>query len=165
MLRFNADAIFTSSISKSGKSRPSIDHDGISSSTALATSTSFVHNIAIARQPESDHTSVLKLVFQHWKSDVSGNFSNAILKFDSSASQSYNFEDKCLLHDMEDSRLKTSWQSEELVLHNSEVLFSTPLFAPQFLPVSIGFNMQEEEDARFFEFSKSAGRSRASRLS
>ena len=55
----------------------------------------------------------------------------------------------------DDSRSKTSWQSEELVLYDSAVLFSILLLVPQFLPVSISLNLQED-DAKFFEFSKSA---------
>ena len=45
---------------------------------------------------------------------------------------SHIFEDRCLLHDTEDSRSKTSWQIEESVLNNSAVLVSIPLSVPQF---------------------------------
>ena len=54
---------------------PSIDCDVKRSSTDLATSTSSIHNIAIVGHAESEHTSVLKLVFQRWKSEESGNLS------------------------------------------------------------------------------------------
>ena len=63
-----ADEIFASRISKSGKSRPSIDCDVISPSANLVTSTSWVHNIAIVGHLDLEHTSVLKLVFQQWTS-------------------------------------------------------------------------------------------------
>ena len=45
------------------------------SSIDLATSKCLIHNIATVRHPEFGHTSVLKLVFQRWKSDESGNLS------------------------------------------------------------------------------------------
>ena len=57
------------------KSRPSIDCDVTRSSTDLAVSTSLNHNIAIVGHLELEHTSVLKLVFQQWKSEESGNLS------------------------------------------------------------------------------------------
>ena len=59
-------------------------------------------------------------------------YRNAVLRSDSSDFQSYNFEDEFLLHEKEGSRSQTSWQSEGLVLYNSAVLFSIPLFVPQF---------------------------------
>ena len=76
------------------------------------------------------------------------------------------FEDQFLLHNIEDSRSKTSWQSEELVLYDSAVLFSILLLVPPFCPYQHGVNLQED-DAKFFEFSKSAGNGspRASRPS
>ena len=43
-----------------------------------------------------------------------------------------------------DSRSKTSWQIEVLVLHNSAALLNTSLCSG-ILPVSIGFNLQEDE--------------------
>ena len=42
-----------------------------------------------------------------------------------------NVENKFLLYDMERSRSKTSWQSEELVLFYPAALFSILLFFPQ----------------------------------
>ena len=60
---------------KSRNTSPSIDCDVIRSSTDLATSTSVIHNIATVEQPEQERTSVLQLVCQHWKPDVSGNLS------------------------------------------------------------------------------------------
>ena len=73
MMLLNANAIVASNISKSRNSRPSIDFDVMGSSTDLATPTSLIHSIAIVRQPEQEHTAVLKLVFQQWKSTESGN--------------------------------------------------------------------------------------------
>ena len=77
---------------------------------------------------------------------------NASLRPGSSDFPSYNFEDKFFLYDIEDSRSKTSWQNVELVLYDSAVLFSILLCSAIF-PVSIGFNLQEDDD-KFFEFSK-----------
>ena len=131
MSLFTADAIFTSSISEPGNSRPSMDCDVIRSSTDLATSTSLIHNIATVRQPEQEHTSV-----SNWNSNTGslmcqGIYRNAVSRSDSTDFPSKKIEDKFLMHDSEDSRSKTSWQSEELVLHNSADLFSTPFFVPQ----------------------------------
>ena len=41
-------------------------------------------------------------------------YRNAVPRSDLSDFPSYNFEDKFLLHDIEDSRSKTSWQTEEV---------------------------------------------------
>ena len=74
MIFLNEDAIFASSISKSGKCCPSTDCDVKRSSTDLAISTSLIHDTATVGQPEQEHTSVLTLVFQHFQSSGSGNF-------------------------------------------------------------------------------------------
>ena len=60
-----------------------------------------------------------------------GSYRNAVPRSGSSEFPSYNFEDKLLLHDTDDSRSNTSWQSEESSLCSSAVLFSIPLFVPQ----------------------------------
>ena len=65
MILFNADAIFASKISESEKPRPFIDCDVKRSSTDLAISTTLIHTNAIVGHPEFQHTSFLKLTFQH----------------------------------------------------------------------------------------------------
>ena len=84
-----------------------------------------------------------------------GFYRNAVPKSDSSDFPSCNFEDKFLLLDTTDSRSKTSWQSEELVLYNSVFFFLKNPLCSAILLVSLGFDLQED-DAKFFEFSKSA---------
>ena len=155
MILFKAGVIFASSISKSGNSGPSIYCDVTRSSIDLATSTSLIHNIVIVGQPEQERTSVLKLVFQHWKSEPSGNLSKCRSRSDSSDFPSCNFEDKFLLYEKRDSRSKTSWQSEELVLHDSAVLFSILLLVPQFCMYQVA-SVCKKNDATFFGCSKSA---------
>ena len=52
------------------------------------------------------------------------------------------------------TRSNTSWQSEELALHIPAILSQSFSFSA-ILPVSFGFSLQED-DAKFFEFSKNA---------
>ena len=117
---------------KYGNTSPPNDCDVLRWSTDLATSTSLIHNIAWVRFPEQGHTSVLNFVFQHWNQEVSGIYRNASLKFDSWAIQSYNFKDKFVLREREDSKFNTSWQILVSVLHDSEGLFPTHQLAEQF---------------------------------
>ena len=52
MILFRAEAIFASSISKFGKSLPSIDHDDVNSSNESTIPTYVIHNIASDGKPE-----------------------------------------------------------------------------------------------------------------
>ena len=117
---------------KSGKSRPSIDCDVTRSSTDLTISIPLIHIIAIVGHPELEHTSVLKLSSNTGSLRSHGIYRNASPRSDSPNYPSYNFEDKFLLYGVEESRSKTSWQSEELVLYDSAVLFPILLLVPQF---------------------------------
>ena len=80
---------------------------------------------------------------------------NAIHRPDSSDFATYNFENKFLLYETEDSRWKSSWQSVESILHDSAVSLLNPFPFSAILPVSMGFNLVQD-DAKFMEFSKSA---------
>ena len=77
------------------------------------------------------------------------------MRLDSSVVQPCSSADKLLLHDIEDSRSKNSWQISVWVLQSFEVLFPIPLVVPQILPVSIGVDLQQA-DAKFSEFPKNA---------
>ena len=68
-----------------------------------------------------------------------GIYRNASLKFDSWAIQSYNFEDKFVLREKEDSKFKTSWQILVSVLHDSEGLFPNTPARPAILLVPRGY--------------------------
>ena len=105
------------------------------------------HHILIVGHPELEHTSVLKLTFQHWKSDESGMgiCLNASPRSDSSDFPSYNFENKFLLYEKKDKK----W-----VLYNPSVLCSILPFVPQFCLYQIGFNPQDDE-RNSWNFSKS----------
>ena len=114
------------------KLRRSTDCDVTRSSTDLDTSTSLIHIIAIVGHPGLEHTSVLRLVFQHWTCNESGILSKCkseirLLGY----VPSNKFENKFLMYYKEDSRSKTSWQSAELVLYYPAVLFSILLFFPK----------------------------------
>ena len=58
------------------------------------------------------------------------------------------------MYDVKASRSQNSRHSEVLKLYNSEMLFPILLLVPQFC-LYICFNLQGD-DAKFFEFSKSA---------
>ena len=61
-----------------------------------------------------------------------GIYRNAFLRLDSSAIQPYNFADKLLLQEREDSRLKIALQVSELELQNAEGFSPIHLLALQF---------------------------------
>ena len=146
-------------ISKSKKMCHSIDRDVIISSTDLATSTAFIHNIPRLRQPEQEQVSIFKLVFHHWKTAVSKNSPKrtSIKRFSKINSfcmtlriQIWNFLAK------RNVGLAQFWNS------------SFPNTSPRssIFHVSFGIDLQEA-DANFFEFSKSAeyGPTRTNRVS
>ncbi len=63
-----------------------------SSGNGLSRSTSVIHNRASVRSPEQEHTSILKLVFQHWNvEDIGKLFENACPRPDSSVVQLWIF--------------------------------------------------------------------------
>ena len=113
-------------ISKSKKMCHSIDRDVIISSTDLATSTAFIHNIPRLRQPEQEQISIFKLVFHHWKTAVSKNSPKR-----TSIKRFAKINSFCMTLRIQKS--ETSWQNEMLVLHNSEILlFPILLLVPRF---------------------------------
>ena len=73
-----------------------------------------------------------------------GIYRHAILEFDSSATQSDKFDDKLLLHEIEDSKSKPSWQIEVSVLNSS---------AARFCLYQSSVDMQEAS-AKFFSISE-----------
>ena len=94
-----------------------------------------------------------------------GNNQNAGPSSEFSDFPSYNFDNKFLQCDKEDSRFHDSWQIEELVLYNPAVLLNS-FICSAIVPAPIGFNPQEAA-AKFFGFCKNAedGPYRAGRFS
>ena len=77
-----------------------------------------------------------------------GIYRHAILEFDSSATQPANFEDKLLLHDLEDSKQKPSWQIEVSVLNSSAAQFclhQTASICKKLVPNSFQFRKSADE--------------------
>ena len=76
MILFKAEAILASSISKFGKSLPSIDREDFKSSTESTISTSLIHDISFEGKSEQEVAWVLTLIFQYENDDGLGNFPN-----------------------------------------------------------------------------------------
>ena len=152
---FNADAIFASSIKKSGKSRPSVDCDVIWSSNYLATSTTLISNIGIVRHNEFGHTSVLKLTLKHWRSAECGNLPKCSSEIWSLGFSNKQFWEWCLPVRYRGFQVASCLANRGVGVVESWGSFLTPSLCSAILPVSIGFNVQEDE-VKFFKFSKSA---------
>ena len=75
MIRFSAEAILSSSTSKSGIRIPLADDEDFKSSSESTISTSLIHCIASVGNCEQVHTSVLNLIFQQAKVAGVGNLS------------------------------------------------------------------------------------------
>ena len=75
---FREEAVFSSSISNLENRCPRIDCDVLKSFTELATSISLTQRIPSEKQPEQEHTSVLKLVLHPEKDEGTMNVPKCI---------------------------------------------------------------------------------------